>query len=225
MWTQRDQFSNKQLPLADDHLIARQHEQRLSNHPHSERSKAPLQQRRPTPLIDVGDLVYLHSDRNKSRSRDRYLVVAVEPPFCDIKKFIGSQLRSSSYHVKLSECFKVPSDLADPLRMPRLRHGVDSDDDDDPESTSHPPPSLPDIPDAISASARQPSSTPPRVVPPASAFPDDPIVDDAATQPSRLEVAPSEKAVTSADSSPPNLRRSSRIRRPPARFVDYDTEL
>ena len=225
MWTQRDQFSNKQLPLADDHLIARQHEQRLSNHPHSERSKAPLQQRRPTPLIDVGDLVYLHSDRNKSRSRDRYLVVAVEPLFCDIKKFIGSQLRSSSYHVKLSECFKVPSDLADPLRVPCLRHGVDSDDDDDPESTSHPPPSLPDIPDAISASARQPSSTPPRVVPPASAFPDDPIVDAAATQPSRLEVAPSEKAVTSADSSPHNLRRSSRIRRPPARFVDYDTEL
>ena len=66
MCTQRDQFSNQQLPLADDHLIAYQHEQLLSNHPHSERAKAPLQQRRPTPLIDVGDLVYLHSDRNKS---------------------------------------------------------------------------------------------------------------------------------------------------------------
>ena len=118
MWTQRDQFSNKQLPLADDHLITLQHKQRLSNHPHSERSKAPVQQRRPTPQIDVGDLVYLHSDLNKSRARDRYLVVAIEPPFCDIKKFIGSQLRSSSYHVKLSECFKVPSDLADPYVFP-----------------------------------------------------------------------------------------------------------
>ena len=66
MWTQRDQFPNQQLPLADDHLIVLQHKQRLSNHPHSERAKAPLQQRRPTPFIDVGDLVYLHSDRNKS---------------------------------------------------------------------------------------------------------------------------------------------------------------
>ena len=99
MWTQRDQFSNKQLPLADDHLISLQHEQRRYNHPHSERSKAPIQQRRPTPLVDVGDLVYLHSDWNKSRARDRYLVVSIDPPFCDIKKFIGSQLRSSSYHV------------------------------------------------------------------------------------------------------------------------------
>ena len=73
MWTQRDQFSNQQLPLADDQLIALQHEQRLSNHPHRERSKGPLHKRRPTPLIDVGDLVYLHSDWNKSRARDRYL--------------------------------------------------------------------------------------------------------------------------------------------------------
>ena len=66
MWTQRDQFSNKQLPLPDDHLIALQHEQHLSNHPHSECSKAPVHQRHPTPLIGVGDLVYLHSDLNKS---------------------------------------------------------------------------------------------------------------------------------------------------------------
>ena len=67
MWTQRDQFSNQPLPLADDHLIALQHEQRLSDHPNSERSKVPLHNRRPSPFIDVGDLVYLHSDRNKSR--------------------------------------------------------------------------------------------------------------------------------------------------------------
>ena len=64
MWTKRDQFSNKRLPLADDQLIALQHEQRLSmaNHPYIESSKAPVQERRPTPFSDVGDLVYLHSD-------------------------------------------------------------------------------------------------------------------------------------------------------------------
>ena len=225
MWTQRDQFSNKQLPLADDRLIALQHKQRLSNHPHSKCSKAPVQQRCPTPLIDVGDLVYLHSDLNKSRARDRYLVVAIAPPFCDIKKFIGSQLRSSSYHVKLSECFKVPSDLADPIRAPPALYRHESDDEDDPGTTSHPPPSLPDIPDAISASVLPPSVDPQCVVSPVLDFSADPTVDDAATQSPCPDAVPLKKAVTSADLPPPGLRRSSRIRRPPTRFVDYDTEL
>ena len=149
-----DQFSNQQLPLADDHLIALQHEQRLSNYPHSEASKAPLHNRRPTPLIDVGDLVYLHSDRNKSRARDRYLVVAIDPPFCDVKKFIGSQLRSSSYRVKLPESFKVPSDLADPLHVPRLCRGLNSDDEDDPDTT---PPLHPRCLTSLMLSLLQPS--------------------------------------------------------------------
>ena len=34
MWCQRDQFSNCQLPMSDHDLIARQHDQRLTNHPH-----------------------------------------------------------------------------------------------------------------------------------------------------------------------------------------------
>lgn len=226
MWTQRDQFSNKQLPLADDHIISLQHEQRLSNHPLSERSKAPGQSRRPTPLIDIGDLVYLHSDLNKSRARDRYLVVAIDPPFCNIKKFIGSQLRSSSYHVKLSECFKVPSDLGDPFRAsPTLRkHYSDSDDEDGPTTTTHPPPSLPAIPEAIAASTHPPVVNP-QSYSPAPASPVDHTMDDFATQSPCPDPSPVEYAAASAVPSPPALRRSSRTRRPPSRFADYDTEL
>ncbi|CAC5413327.1 unnamed protein product [Mytilus coruscus] len=41
MWTQRDQFSNNQIPLTDQKLIIAQHEQRLKNHPHSEKAKCP----------------------------------------------------------------------------------------------------------------------------------------------------------------------------------------
>ena len=226
MWTQRDQFSNKQLPLADDHIITLQHEQRLSNHPHSERSKAPVQSRRPTPLIDIGDLVYLHSDLNKSRARDRYLVVAIDPPFCNIKKFIGSQLRRSSYHVKLSECFKVPSDLGDPFRASQTlrKHDSDSDDEDGPTTTTHPPPSLPAIPEAISASIHPPVANP-QCDSPALASPVDHTMDDFATQPPCPDPSPVEYAATSVVPSPPALRRSSRTRRPPSRFADYDTEL
>ena len=43
MWTQRDQFTNDQIPLEDNNLILTQHKQRLKNHPHSEQSKAPTQ--------------------------------------------------------------------------------------------------------------------------------------------------------------------------------------
>ena len=57
MWYQRDQFSNRQLPMSDEDLITKQHDQRLVNHPYSMKSKAPLALPRPTPSIAVGDLV------------------------------------------------------------------------------------------------------------------------------------------------------------------------
>ena len=49
------------------------------------------------------------SDKSKLHARDRYLVTEVDEPWCFIKKFSGSQLRASSYKVKLCECFVVPS--------------------------------------------------------------------------------------------------------------------
>ena len=115
--------------------------------------------------------------------------------------------------------------MADPLHAPRQCRGHDSDDEDDPDTTSHPPPSLPDIPDAISASAQHLSNTPPCVTPPVPAVPADRIMDDTAAQPSCPEDPSLDKAVVSADPDPPGLRRSSRTRRRPARFEDYDTEL
>ena len=60
MWYQRDQFSNRQLPMSDEDLITKQHDQRLVNHLYSMKSKAPLALPRSTPSIAVGDLVYIH---------------------------------------------------------------------------------------------------------------------------------------------------------------------
>ena len=131
------------------------------------------------------------------------------------KKFIGSQLRSSSYRVKLTESFKLPSDLADPLNAPRPCRGHDSDDEDDPDTTPHSPPSLPDISDAISVSAQHLSNSPRCVTPPADCLSCRPYH-------GRHSL---EKAVVSSDPDPPGLQRSSRTRRRPVRFEDYDTEL
>ena len=50
-------------------------------------------------------------------------------------------------------------------------------------------------------------------------------MEDTAAQPSCTEDPSLEKAVVSADPDPPGVWRSSRTRRRPARFEDYDTEL
>ena len=209
MWCQRDQFSNCQLPMSDHDLIARQHNQRLTNHPHSAKSKAPLAQPRPTCRIEVGDLVYIHSDRNKSRARDRYLVTKVEGAFCHVRKFVGSQLRSTSYRVRNSECYKVPGELSET----RLRPQDDSSgDEEEPIQPAKPPPP-PDIPEAISYPAAeyvpQPGEFSPR--PTACSSEDSP--------PAQIEDMQVE---TAEEASQP--RRSTRHRRRPTRYDDYVTD-
>lgn len=59
------------------------------------------------PTIPPGDLVYLYVDRNKSQVHDRYLATGVDGLWCNIKKFMGTQLRRTSYRVKLSDCYRV----------------------------------------------------------------------------------------------------------------------
>ena len=159
IWFQRDQFSNEQLPISDRAIISEQHHSRLQNHEHSQISKAPRGKDAPVPTIQVGDLVYIVSDRSKSQARDRYLVTSIDNNWCYIRKFSGSQLRASSYKVKLSEMYLVGGHVS--TRMPMYRREViDSDDADDigpvtittppvivypPEITYEPPVAPPDI--------------------------------------------------------------------------------
>jgi hypothetical protein len=62
-----------------------------------------------SPTINVGDLVYLVAERDKTQPRSRYLVISVEDPCCLIKKFSGNQLRATSYKVKTTDCLIVPN--------------------------------------------------------------------------------------------------------------------
>ena len=155
MWTQRDQFSNHQIPLHHQSIIIKQHEQRITNHSHSEKAKAPISRRRPANNITVSDLVYLFSDRNKTRARDRYLVVEVSGSFCNIRKFVGSQLRSTSYRVKTSDCYRVPSEVTG-FQPSAANSDTDSSSDEAPAVQPKPsPPAPPVIPSAISTPAIQ----------------------------------------------------------------------
>ena len=160
MLMQRDQFTNVQLPLSDREVIAKKHSLRSANHASSEKSKAPNAKYPVEDSISVGDLVYLNTDRNKSRARDRYIVVSTEPTWCLIKKFAGNQLRQASYKVKKSECYLVPSQAFD-------RTGSESDcaSDDDvdylPNAHLMPePPEPPDIPLEIMAPPYDPNPCP-----------------------------------------------------------------
>ena len=78
----RDQFSDEHVHFDDNDLIDQQHRRRTSNHPSSERSKAPNCSRRPHTEVGVGDIVYLHRDLKKT--------MAVKGTWCHSKRTIGS---------------------------------------------------------------------------------------------------------------------------------------
>lgn len=204
IWFQRDQFSNAQLPILDRAIIAEQHQSRLQNHAHSQTSKAPRGKEAPVPIIHVGDLVYVLSDRNKSQARDRYLVTSIEDSWCYIRKFSGSQLRTSSYKVRLSECYLVPGHVSTTLPT---RHREDGDDTEDI------PPYEDDTPPDVQANA-----TPPEIPLMIAAPPEAP-----------LTITAPPEAPTTALPKPPttpsdNVRPTRPIRRrnKPAYLQDYE---
>ena len=151
LWTQRNQFTHEQLPLSDYDLILGKHEQRSDNHASSEKSKNPRGLLPNTPSLHVGDIVYLISDKDKSRARDRYIMVSIGFPWCFVKKFSRSQLRATSYKVKLSECYATsPSVIVSDHSGPQ----ASQDQDDEPS------PVTPAVPAALVSPASPPPAPP-----------------------------------------------------------------
>ena len=62
-------------PVNDLQHIAAKHQARKTNHPFSEAVKGGYRTQAPVPPLQVGDLVYVKSDRDKSRARDRYIIL------------------------------------------------------------------------------------------------------------------------------------------------------
>ena len=85
LWTQRDQFTLKQLPMDDRRIIQKQYENRLANHSHSKKSmggKARIDQ-----IINVvGDLVYLYNDKSKTQTCNMIKYNLVMPRLCQSLK-------------------------------------------------------------------------------------------------------------------------------------------
>ncbi len=169
--TQRDQFTCAQLPVQDLDVIRDQHTDRIKNHPYSEKSKSPHMSLPSTPSVSVGSIVYLISDGDKSRGRPRYLVTSVDGPWCNIRKFTGSQLRNNSYRVKLTDCYMVvPSLPVDVGPLPCATDDSDPPLDRDEEYVMAIPASVPTqvVPPSalttpLATSAAEPQSNPVRI--------------------------------------------------------------
>lgn len=132
VWTQRDQVTGQQLPVEDAQIISKQHFDRVYNHDSKGRSQnrdhvnvAPGSQYTP----HVGDLVYLIRDKDKTKCRDRYLVVDVNDTLCRVRKFTKNQFRSKSYDVNLTECYPVKSEMMAGGHNDLMRGLTDRDDD------------------------------------------------------------------------------------------------
>ncbi len=200
MLYQRDQHSNEQIPIVDRDLILDQHSNRSYNHKYSEISKACGKPRLNKALCSIGDLVYIYQDRDKNKARDRYLVVGVDENFYIVKKFVGNQLRKSSYRVKHDECYKVRGSVMVPVQSLACE---EDNDDSNIHDLPQPAPMMPDIPTEIS----QPAVC------------NDTMLD---SQQNNVEEEPPEDVHTENDSykcddvSMP--RRSNRIRKAPERY-------
>ena len=101
---------------------------REKNHPYSEKSKRQNSTRTSQQLC-IGDLVYLYSERQKTKARDRYIIVSMEGEWCFIKKFVRSQLRS--YKVKLLECYRIESEIK-PVNVDCYQTSLDDGEEETP---------------------------------------------------------------------------------------------
>ena len=109
MWTQRDQFTGQQLAIQDRHIVRQQQLPCSQSHRATALSKARGKTAAPEHDLHVGDLVYLGGYRDKTRGRDKYLVVSKNDIMCQLRKFTTSPFRSKTYNVRLSDCFPVVS--------------------------------------------------------------------------------------------------------------------
>lgn len=102
----RDQSSMEALDLSDSSLSQSQRNIREKNQQSSAKSKARGGDVAVPLMVDPGCLVYLKSDGDKTKARDRYIVTSVNGDFCTIQN-ITKSLRNTKYCVKRAEVFPV----------------------------------------------------------------------------------------------------------------------
>ena len=109
IWTQRDQVSGEQLPIDDRKLILDQHTERQNKHEPSAISKAHGKGPSSAASFHIGDLVYLTADRDKTKARQKYMIVECSSDQCKVCKFTQSQFRAREYVLRYADIYHVLS--------------------------------------------------------------------------------------------------------------------
>ena len=143
----RDQVSNELKPSDDETLTKQQTEKREARH--------PKELRKNDVKYEIGDNVFLKSDKSKLRGRENYKVVRLfkknEEEWAVIQK-CESKFMSKEYEVKLSEIFPLPKATID----------IDTDPDDNDENDLEIPTDIekPDETESLNASSTDNSGKP-----------------------------------------------------------------
>ena len=111
---QRDQQSLEQLGFQDSDLAKQQSDIRLQNHPSSARSKAPGKSIASVGGTQIGDLVYIKDERNKTKARDRYIVVAIDKGSAILQK-LTDRFMAKKYNVPLNRLYPASAPPAPPV--------------------------------------------------------------------------------------------------------------
>ena len=129
---QRNQYTGEQIEINDLKLSEQQSQLKAANQAASAKHKARGHAPAENALVQEGSLVYIKSERDKHRARDRYLVTKVDNDSVTVQKFVKSQLRSQKYQLKLAEVYPVhPEEIIIPGMIRDLDTGREEEEEGD----------------------------------------------------------------------------------------------
>ena len=125
---QRDHQHGLRLDIDDNILAKMQTDTRIENQISSARFKSQGGHQAQPANISCGSLVYIKHEGDKTKARDRYIVIKVTNNECFVRKLLKSDIRAKDYKLKLTEVYPVISDL---VLSDHYQRGLDYDEDED----------------------------------------------------------------------------------------------
>ena len=120
VWTQRDMYSGDQISINIPKLSESKYTDRVKQHLPSAKYKSRGHIIESPAQVSIGDIVYLVQDRDKTRSRPKYMVSEICDNECFVRKFTHNQFRGKLYRVRLSDLISVPKTVPSQVSSPNL---------------------------------------------------------------------------------------------------------